>query len=51
MEQILQEKMKQTTKQYDVYINETHADIDRADNEIEDLEKILEKERIKTDTL
>ena len=46
MEQILQEKFKQTTQQYESYLKESQKDLDETDAEILQLEKELERERI-----
>lgn len=46
MEQLLQEKFKSTSQQYEVYLQESQEDLDETDKEILILEKELEKERI-----
>ena len=46
MEQILQEKFKQTTTQYESYLKESQKDLDETESEILQLEKELERERI-----
>jgi hypothetical protein len=51
METILQQKMAEVTKGYDMYIQESEQDLKDADKEINALEEVLEVERIKTDTL
>lgn len=51
MEQILQEKFKKTSQQYEFYLNESQQDLDETDREILELEKELEKERIFSDGL
>ena len=46
MESVLQQKLAETSKQYDSYIQESQMDLDGTNKDIQVLEKELERERI-----
>jgi len=51
MEQLLQEKFKTVSTEYESYLRESQDDLDETDHEILQLEKNLESERIISESL